>query len=81
MGAGLILFIFQWQAYLWPLLVTSDPDLQLAPIALAKLIGQFDFDAGQMFAGALILSLIPALVILPLQHHFTRSIASEGLKG
>lgn len=80
-GAGLIIFIFQWQAYLWPLLVTSSPDLQLAPIALAKLIGQFNFDAGQMFAGALILSLIPALVLLPLQRHFTRSIAHEGVKG
>lgn len=23
-GAGLILFLFQWQAYLWPILITSD---------------------------------------------------------
>lgn len=79
-GAGVLIFIFQWQAYLWPLLVTRDPDLELAPIALAKLVGQFNFDAGQMFAGAVILSIIPIFVILPLQRHFTQSIRVEGLK-
>ncbi len=79
-GAGVLIFIFQWQAYLWPLLATRSPDLELAPIALAKLVGQFDFDAGQMFAGAMILSIIPILVILPLQRHFAQSIRVEGIK-
>lgn len=77
-GAGIMIFIFQWQAYLWPLLVTNSPDLEVAPVALAKLIGQFDFDAGQMFAGAVLLATIPALVILPLQRHFTQSVARTG---
>lgn len=79
-GAGIMIFIFQWQAYLWPLLVTNSPSLEVAPVALAKLIGQFNFDAGQMFAGAVLLALIPALVILPLQRHFTRSVAQTGIK-
>jgi len=79
-GAGIMIFIFQWQAYLWPLLVTNSPQLEVAPVALAKLIGQFDFDAGQMFAGAVLLAIIPALVILPLQRHFTRSVARTGNK-
>lgn len=79
-GAGIMIFIFQWQAYLWPLLVTNSPSLEVAPISLAKLIGQFNFDAGQMFAGAVVLAVIPALVILPLQRHFTRSVAQTGIK-
>jgi multiple sugar transport system permease protein/putative chitobiose transport system permease protein len=79
-GAGIIIFIFQWQAYLWPLLVINDPRLEVAPVALAKLIGQFNFDAGQMFAGAIILALIPALIILPLQRYFTESVAHTGIK-
>jgi len=79
-GAGIMIFIFQWQAYLWPLLVTNSPQLEVAPVALAKLIGQFDFDAGQMFAGAVLLAIIPALVILPLQRYFTRSVARTGNK-
>lgn len=79
-GAGIIIFLFQWQAYLWPLLVTNTRDYEMAPVALAKLIGQFDFDLGQMLAGAVLLALIPALVVLPLQRHFTESITGSGIK-
>jgi len=79
-GAGIMIFIFQWQAYLWPLLVTNDPDLVLAPVRLAQTIGQFDFDAGQMFAGAVILAIIPMAVIVPLQKYFTTTVARDGVK-
>lgn len=79
-GAGIIIFLFQWQAYMWPLLVTNTREYEVAPVALAKLIGQFDFDLGQMLAGAVLLALIPALVILPLQRYFTQSIAGTGVK-
>lgn len=79
-GAGLILFIWQWQAYLWPLMTISDNAMDVAPVALAKYMGQFNFDFGQMFAGAVILSLVPTLILLPLQRYFTQSITLSGLK-
>jgi len=79
-GAGLILFIWQWQSYLWPLMIISDNSMDVAPVALAKYMGQFDFDFGQMFAGAVILSLIPTLILLPLQRYFTQSITLSGIK-
>ena len=79
-GAGLILFMFQWQAYLWPLLIVSESRMDLAPVALGKLLGQFDFEFGQMFAGAVAVSLIPALILLPLQRFFEQTIKSSGSK-
>lgn len=79
-GAGIIIFLFQWQAYMWPLLVTNTREYEVAPVALAKLIGQYEYDLGQMFAGAVLLAVIPALVVLPLQRHFTQSIAGTGVK-
>ena len=79
-GAGLILFMFQWQAYLWPLLIVSESRMDLAPVALGKLLGQFDFEFGQMFAGAVAVSLIPALILLPLQRFFEQTIKSSGGK-
>lgn len=79
-GAGLMLFVWQWQAYLWPLLVASDPDLHVAPVALAKYLAQYDFDFGQLFAGAFVLAAIPIFVLLPLQRFFTQSVSSSGLK-
>jgi ABC-type glycerol-3-phosphate transport system permease component len=80
-GAGLTLFFFQWQSYLWPLLIGTSPARQVAPIALANLNGQFHLDYGQIFAGAVLLTLVPLALILRFQRHFTQSIASSGLKG
>ncbi|CAN5167628.1 carbohydrate ABC transporter permease [soil metagenome] len=79
-GAGLILFLFQWQAYLWPILVTSRQELDLAPVAIAKAFGAFTTDYGRVFAETAILALIPAIVLLALQRYFVTSVASTGSK-
>lgn len=79
-GAGLILFLTQWQAYLWPLLIITEPSMQVAPVALARYIGQFSFNFGPMFAGSMIVSLIPAIVLLLLQPYFVQSASTQGLK-
>ncbi|MFE0413504.1 carbohydrate ABC transporter permease [Streptomyces tendae] len=79
-GAGLTLFTFQWQAYMWPLLIGTEPAKQLGPIALGTLQGQMVVDYGQVFAAAVVLTVIPLVVLLRLQRHFTQSIANSGLK-
>lgn len=79
-GAGLILFLFQWQAYLWPILVTSRQELDLAPVAIAKAFGAFTTDYGRVFAETAILAIIPAIVLLLLQRYFVTSVASTGSK-
>lgn len=79
-GAGLILFLFQWQAYLWPILVTSTASLDLAPVAIAKSFGAFSTDYGRVFAETAILAVIPAIVLLSLQRYFVTSVASTGSK-
>ncbi|MEE8601335.1 carbohydrate ABC transporter permease [Euzebya tangerina] len=80
-GAGLLLFVFQWQAYLWPLIVISDANLQVGPVVLAQLQGQaeYGFDPGQIFAGTFILAVIPVVLLLRFQRHFVRSIAASGI--
>lgn len=79
-SAGLILFNGQWQAYLWPLLVTTREDMFLAPITLGLMVGQFNSDYGQIFAASTILSLIPAVILLGFQRYFTDSVSTSGLK-
>jgi putative chitobiose transport system permease protein len=79
-GAGLILFLFQWQAYLWPILVVSNPSLDLAPVAISKSFGAFTSNYGQVFAETAVLALIPAIVLLALQRFFVVSVATTGSK-
>lgn len=79
-GAALVLFVFQWQAYLWPLIVISDVDLQVGPVVLGQLQGQaeYGFDPGQIFAGTFVLAIVPVALLVRFQRHFVRSIASTG---
>lgn len=77
-AAGILLFNFQWQAYLWPLLIATDPHVQLGPIFLAGLQNLRGIDYGQLFAGAVILGLIPTAIMLRYQRAFTQSIATTG---
>jgi ABC-type glycerol-3-phosphate transport system permease component len=79
-GAGLILFVFQWQAYLWPLLIAPDPDMKVAPVAIAQFAGQQGVDFGAIFAGATMTALVPLLVLLFFQRYFTQSVSASGLK-
>jgi putative chitobiose transport system permease protein len=79
-GASLILFLFQWQAYLWPILVVSNQNLDLAPVAIAKSFGAFTTNYGQVFAETAVLAIIPAIVLLALQRFFVASVATSGTK-
>src|SRR5699024_6965401 len=49
-GAGLVLFVFQWQSFLWPLLVAPAPQVRVAPVAIADFAQETGVDFGQMFA-------------------------------
>jgi putative chitobiose transport system permease protein len=79
-GAGLTLFLFQWHSYVWPLLMGTDRGHILGPVALANLQGQNFVDYGVVFAGAVLLTLIPLAVILGFQRYFIQSVSSSGLK-
>ncbi|HEX8509361.1 MAG TPA: carbohydrate ABC transporter permease [Propionibacteriaceae bacterium] len=80
MNSALLIFLGQWTAYLWPLLLISENELQVAPIALALTFGERSADYGQNFAGSILLALLPALVLFVLQRFFGRISLSSGEK-
>ncbi|MER7282427.1 carbohydrate ABC transporter permease [Dactylosporangium sp. NPDC000244] len=79
-GAGLILFVFQWQSFLWPLLIAPAPGVRVAPVAIADFAQESGVDYGQMFAAATLTALVPLVVLLFAQRQFTSSLASTGEK-
>ncbi|WP_190816785.1 carbohydrate ABC transporter permease [Saccharopolyspora pogona] len=79
-GAGLILFVFQWQSFLWPLLIAPAPSVRVAPVAIADFAQEQGVDYGQMFAGAILAAAIPLILLLLFQRQFTNSLASSGSK-
>jgi putative chitobiose transport system permease protein len=79
-GAGLILFLFQWQSFLWPVLVVDSDNMDLAPVTLAKNFGAFTSDYGRVFAEAVAISIIPAVLLLLFQRFFVASLKTTGSK-
>lgn len=79
-NSGLLIFMGQWAAYLWPLLIISSPSKQIAAIALARTYTDSLFNFGQMFGAALVISVVPAAVLFFLQRHFSISISTSGEK-
>jgi multiple sugar transport system permease protein len=73
-------FMYNWNDYLWPLLITSSADMRTLPAGLALFMGQHVIEYSVLMAGAT-LALAPLVIaFMFVQQHFVRSIAMTGLK-
>lgn len=79
-GAGLILFNFQWQAFLWPLLIAPGRDMRVASVAIADFSQEAGVDFGQMFAAAFATALVPLVVFMVFQRQFGGALSTSGSK-
>ncbi|HEV8456077.1 MAG TPA: hypothetical protein VGQ24_14355 [Gemmatimonadales bacterium] len=69
-----------WNDLLWPLIVSTDTDMQTLPAGLALFKGQHVTEYGLLMAGA-ILALLPMIVaFLFVQRRFIEGIATTGIK-
>ena len=74
-------FTGSWNAFSWPLIVTSTDKWRTVMIGLWNFVGEAGTETHLMMAGAVI-TLIPILVLyLFTQKQFTQGIATTGLKG
>lgn len=79
--AGLMIFMTQWNAYLWPLLVGRTKEIRTIQIALSEFRGEFAIQWTYIYAGAALSALIPIALFLPLQKYFVEGITAGGVKG
>ncbi|MDR0283735.1 MAG: carbohydrate ABC transporter permease [Propionibacteriaceae bacterium] len=77
---AIFLFLAQWNAFVYPLVVLRTPDAYTVPVALATLQGVGTTDYGQLLAGTL-LSMVPILILfLFLQRQFVAGILAGAVK-
>jgi multiple sugar transport system permease protein len=73
-------FMYNWNDFLWPLVITSSPDMRTVPAGLTLFMGTHVIEHPILMAGATI-SLLPlAIAFLFLQRYFVRGVAMTGLK-
>ncbi|OWO95161.1 ABC transporter permease [Rhizobium esperanzae] len=73
-----IMFVWAWNQYLWPLLVTTDPNFGIAVTQLKTLIpSEFGLpDWNVAMAGTLIIMSPPLLLVILMQRWFVRGLIS-----
>jgi sn-glycerol 3-phosphate transport system permease protein len=72
-----ILFIFGWNQYLWPLLVTTQEDMYTTAIGIKRMIsggGDAATDWNLVMATAMLAMLPPVVVVLLMQKWFVRGL-------
>jgi lactose/L-arabinose transport system permease protein len=76
----IIMFLFSWNNYLWPLLINTQSGMVTAPVALGSLIGVTRVSWGAIMAGSVLLTLPMLVMFLLLQRHFVSGIAAGAVK-
>jgi multiple sugar transport system permease protein len=73
-------FTFQWDNFLWPLVVLDDPNLYTLPLGLAQFRGRGTVDIGLVSAASFV-AVLPVLIVYVLaQRRFVEGITLTGMK-
>lgn len=77
---GIILFLFQWNDYLWPLIVLRSQEAFTVPVALGRLVGLTRVAYGGIMVGTVIATAPFLIVFLFLQRYFVAGITGGAVK-
>lgn len=79
-SASLILFLFQWNSFLWPLVAAPARRYHVVQVAIANLQIEYQVLWNEQFAASFIAAAIPVAIVLGFQRYYIRGIAGTGLK-
>ncbi len=81
-GAAIINFVYAWNMYLWPLIVTMEDEMKTVQIGVKMLIDAESANNWGIIMAGTIVVLIPTVVMfLLLQNLFVKSLVRSGMKG
>jgi len=80
-AVGILTFLIQWGMYLWPLMVTTGPDVRPLPVQMGIYPAQHPRPWGEIMAFGTLM-VVPVLVVFLLcQRAFVRGLAATAVKG
>ncbi|MCB0996787.1 MAG: carbohydrate ABC transporter permease [Acidimicrobiales bacterium] len=74
-------FLLAWNQYLWPLLVTNDPDLRTVQIGLKSLAFENPTGLNLVMAGTLLAALPILVVLIVFERQLVRGLTAGAVKG
>ncbi len=81
--SALAIFIFlgNWTAFIWPLIVTNSPDLYTLPVGLTTFSVEQSVEWELIMTGAALATIPTLIVFLVFQRYIIRGVVMAGLKG
>jgi multiple sugar transport system permease protein len=81
-AAGVFIFMFYWNAYVWPLIVLDDKMVQTLPLGLATFAGGFGIIKWNYTMAGVVLSVVPIFIVFAFaQRRLIEGITMGSLKG
>jgi ABC-type glycerol-3-phosphate transport system permease component len=74
-------FIWSWNNFLWPLIITRSPDMQTLPLGLARFLSYMEDTTGALYAFVVMVLAPGLLVFLMAQSAFMRGLTTGATKG
>jgi multiple sugar transport system permease protein len=78
---AIFIFMWNWDSFLWPLLVTTDDQYRTLPIGIALFESSYGTNYPQLMAVAFLAMLPVLIVFLILQRNFIEALTMSGVKG
>lgn len=79
-SAGLLIFFYQWQSYMWPLLAANASNVQVIQIAQSVFQQEYATLWGEIFASIVLTIAVPLAFFFPLQKYYKLGISTSGMK-
>lgn len=80
-SVAVLTFLTQWGAFLWPVLMISEPNLRPLPLQISVFAGQLPPAWGEVMAFGVLLVVPVVVVFLVFQRWFIEGVASSAVKG
>ena len=80
-AAGILMFLFSWGQFLWPVMVTRTVDVRPLPMGIAEFQGLPPTQWGDIMAYAAMMVIPLLIVFIIFQRQFVQGVATSGLKG
>lgn len=78
---GLLVFIWNWNNYAWPLIVTNDRKLWVIQLGITSFMSEHSAEFQMVMAGSLLAIMPVVILFFSLQRFIVEGILSTGIKG
>ena len=79
--ASLMIFMGQWNSYMWPLLVARTKEIRTVQIAISAFYGEYGVSWTYVYAATVVAMLFPIALFVPLQKYYVEGITAGSVKG